>query len=295
MPSDLVIGRRVAMLSVAASVLLAASNITVGLLADSTSVVATGFEFAGDVLASTIVLIGLLLAARPADENHPYGHGRLETLAGFTVGMILVVAGIGISVRSLQALGVAHHPPAGFAIWALVGAITVRSGMSTVKFRVGRRIGSGSLVADAWNDAVDILSACAALVAVALARYDPSRFLAADSLGGCAVGLVVVITGLRVMRDTALDLTDAMPDPPLMDLVRQTALAVPGVVGVEKQMGRKTGLQYRFDLHLEVDPELTVRQSHAIAGEVRSKIRALAGVADVLVHVEPAPDQEEGT
>jgi divalent metal cation (Fe/Co/Zn/Cd) transporter len=102
--------------------------------------------------------------------------------------------------------------------------------------------------------------------------------------------LIVVSTGLRVFRDTALQLMDTMPDENLMAQIRATASTVPGVLGVEKCFARKTGLRYHVDLHLEVDPEMTVRQSHEIATNVRLRIRQrLNWVADVLVHVEPAP------
>ena len=263
-------------------------NITVGLLTRSTAVVATGAEFAGDVLASSVVLAGLLIASRPPDANHPYGHGRLETLAGFTVGLLLALGGAGICFRSLTAVTEAHPPPGVAALVALAIAIVLRAVMSVVKFRVGRRISSAALVADAWNDAVDILAAGGAFVAVWLARIDPARFLSADHYGGFAVGLVVIVIGLRVVRDTSLDLADTMPDPALTRKIQEVVLTVPGVTGVEKARARKTGLQYHVDLHIEVDPEMSVRESHVIAGQTRTRLKqTLPWIADVLVHVEP--------
>ena len=166
----------------------------------------------------------------------------------------------------------------------------VKSLLSAVKFHFGRKIRSAALVADAWNDGVDILSALAALLAVSLCLAAPDRFSGADHWGAFAVGLIVVFTGLRVTRDTALQLMDTMPDQGTMSRIRSVALTVPGVKGVEKCYARKTGLQYHVDLHLEVDPEITVRQSHDIATNVRIAIKeTLQWVADVLVHVEPAP------
>ena len=281
--------RRVARASIAVSGILACSNITIGLLAHSTSVVATGFEFAGDVLASSIVVIGMGVAARPADDNHPYGHGRFETLSAFVVGVILSLGGVMIAYQSLQAIGARHAPPGVTAAAALVGAIVLRSIMSSVKFRVGRRLGSSALVADAWNDAVDILSALAALTAVALAAYDPVRFLAADHYGGFLVGIVVVITGIRVLRDASLELVDTMPSPELTGEILRVARSVEGVQGIDKVFARKTGLRHHVDLHIEVDPRQTVAASHAIGGHVRARLKhELPWVADVLVHVEPS-------
>jgi cation diffusion facilitator family transporter len=265
-------------------------NIAAGFLSRSTSVTAAGFEFAGDVLASGIVLVGIVAASKPPDAEHPYGHGRLETLAGLLVGMMLVAGGFVICYQSIQRVSEIHPPPPLYALWALAASALIKSALSYAKFRVGRRIGSAALVADAWNDAVDILSAMTAGFAVALARSDPSRFLAADHYGGVAVGLVVVYSGLRVTRDASLQLIDTMPDEALMQRIRAAAMSVPGVRGVEKCFARKTGLQYHVDLHLEVDPDISVRDSHEIATQVRIVINeTLDEVADVLVHVEPAP------
>lgn len=286
----LALGRRVTLLGLAASALLAGANVIVGLAAGSTSAVAAGLEFLGDVLASLFVLAGMVVAARPADSAHPYGYGRYETLAGLVVGLVLSAGGIGICWRSLHELGQTHAPPRLFAIWPLLGAIGVRGIMSTIKFRVGRRINSGALVADAWNDAVDILSAFGALAALGLTLHDPVKFLSADQYGGFLVGIVVIFTGLKVLRDTSRDLTDAMPDADSLEQIRMVALTVPGVVGVDKCFARKTGLQFHVDLHLELDPNTPLWRSHEISGQTRAHLREqLEWVADVLVHLEPAP------
>jgi cation diffusion facilitator family transporter len=286
---DVKLGRRVALTSLCASAVLATLNIVVGVLARSTSVLATGVEFAGDVLASTVVLLGMIVALKPADQNHPYGHGRVEALAAFVVGLILMAAGGGISWTALQGVGERHLPPSAAAIWALVVAIVVRGGMSGVKFRVGRRIRSLSLVADAWNDTVDIFAALSALVAVGLAMYDSDRFLAADHYGGFAIGVIVILTGMRVLRDASLELMDTMPRGEMIEGIRAAAAGVPGVLGVDKTYARKTGLKYHVDLHIEVQPSMSVAESHVVAGQVRSLVRArVPWVADVLVHVEPA-------
>jgi len=287
--------RRVAMAGIGVSAVLAATNIVVGFLTQSTSVVAAGLEFAGDVLASSIVAVGMGVAARPADEEHPYGHGRFETLSAFVVGVILAVAGVLISAGSLMQLGAVHAAPGPLAAAALVFAIVLRGVMFAVKFRMGRRLRSAALLADAWNDAVDILSAFAALLAVGLATWDPARFLAADHYGGFLVGIVVVLTGLRVVRDASLDLVDTMPPVELTTEILDVARRVSGVRGIDKVLARKSGLQYHIDLHLEVDPQLTVAESHAIAGHVRATLRQdLPWVADVLVHVEPATASDPG-
>lgn len=281
-------GRRVALAGMAVSGSLAAIKIITGLLAGSTSVVADGVESASDVIASGIVLFGLMVAAKPADANHPYGHGRFETITGLGVATMLALTGAAICVKSMQQVYETHDPPASYAIWPLIGSIIAKSVMSLFKFHWGRRLRSDSLLADAWNDSVDILSGLVALAAVGLTLYDPSRFLAADHYGGLGVGLIVIFLGVRVAHETSLHLMDTMPSDEAMREIRAAALTVPGALGVEKCFARKTGLQYHVDLHLEVDPQMTVRDSHEIATAVRDRIRErLDWVADVLVHVEP--------
>lgn len=282
------LGRRVSILSMAVSGALAVIKISAGLVAGSTAVVADGVESAGDVLASAVILVGLWVASRPPDENHPYGHGRVETLTGLGVGIALAVTGVLIAWRSMLSIDDSHSPPEVWVVSTLLLSIAAKAALSTYKFRVGRRIGSSALVADAWNDTVDILSGTVALVAVGLTIFDPTHFLQADHWGGGVVGVIVVVLGLQVIRETALHLMDTMPSDRRMRLIRESALKVPGALAVEKCFARKTGLRYHVDLHLEVDPELTVRASHSIAEEVRNHVKdELPWVADVLIHVEP--------
>jgi cation diffusion facilitator family transporter len=269
---------------------LAIVKIVAGVSGHSTAVVADGLESAGDVFASGFVLLGLTLAARPADKNHPYGHGRAEILTGLLIGLALTAAGALISYDSLRRLGQPRMPLAAYVVWPLIASVLAKTALAFIKFRYGRKLGSAALTADAWNDTKDTGSAIAALIAVGLTLSDPQRFFNADRYGGFVVGLMVVSVGVRVVRETALQLMDTMPNEGLMKQIRAAASTVPGVRGVEKCFARKTGLRYHVDLHLEVDPELTVRQSHEIARQVRQRVvEQLDWVADVLVHVEPAP------
>ncbi|HEX4596058.1 MAG TPA: cation diffusion facilitator family transporter [Bryobacteraceae bacterium] len=280
--------RAVAVTSMFASAALSAAKITVGLHANSTAVVSDGLESAGDVLASGLALVGLVLAAKPADSDHPYGHGRGEILSALIVGMMLTASGALISFRSLERVREIQQAPAAYAVWPLIASIVIKSIMSLWKRRLGRKIGSSALLADAWNDTVDILSGSTALVALGITLYDPVKFVAADHLGGAAVGVIVIFLGVRVVRDTTLQLMDTMPDPAALDQIRQVALRVPGALAIEKCYARKTGLQWHVDLHLEVDPVMSVFESHEIATQVRIRVREeLDWVADVLVHVEP--------
>lgn len=281
-------GRRIAVASMLISACLAVAKIAIGLYADSTATVSDGIESAGDVLSSGLVLLGLIIAAKPPDAEHPYGHGRLETLSALAVGMLLVTTGTFIAFESVHLGGEARHVPARYAVWPLVASIVVKSITSAAKRGYGKKINSSGLVADAWNDTVDVLSGAVALAGLSLTLIDPAKFPAADRIGGSLVGVIVVFLGIRVVHDNVVQLMDTMPSPEAMDQIRHVGLSVSGVLGIEKCFARKTGLKWHVDLHLEVDPAMTVYDSHEIATQVKEKIRSeIDWVADVLVHVEP--------
>lgn len=288
-------GRRIALLSIGASAGLAVLKIAVGLRANSTAVVSDGLESASDVLSSGIVLFGLYMAARPPDDEHPYGHGRLETLSALLVGGILIATGALICFRSLQKTFEPQHAPQFFAVWPLGISIAVKGGLWGWKKRVGRKMRSDALLADATNDAVDVLSALVALCGLSIALVDTARLGAFDHFGGFAVGLIVMGLGGRVGWETALQLMDTSPGAAMLGEIKQVAMEVPGVLRVEKCFARKTGFQYHVDLHVEVDPAMTVKASHAIARQVRIAVKEnLDWVADVLIHVEPDAGRGDG-
>ena len=282
--------RQIARAGMLVSAVLAALKIGIGLAAHSAAVTADGFESAADVFTSGLVLIGMTIAALPADDNHPYGHGRIEILTGLLLGFLLFGAGLFITVHAWTGADEIPIPPAAYAIWPVLISIAAKAGLVTVKYRHGRLLDSSALKADAANDAVDIVSGLVALSALVLTLRLPDRFPRADRYGAFVVGLIVIATAIRVAYEAGMHLMDTMPDRAAMESIRRAAASVPDVAGVEKCFARKTGLKYHVDLHLEVDPEITVRASHDIAQRVRERVcERLPWVADVLVHVEPAP------
>ncbi len=268
---------------------IAVSKVVVGAHAGSSAVTSDGLEAGGDVLSSGIVYTGLWLAAKPPDQEHPYGHGRYETLAGLAVGAILLLAGAAIFWHGYTSMAERSSLPT-YALYPLLVSIVVKVALSAAKFRVGRQISSTSLQADAWHDITDLLSTFVALLAVVLTLINPSRFATADHVGGILIGIIIFALSIQVVHRTVDNLLDTMPDPEKLAEIRRLSLTVPGALGVEKCFARSSGLRYYVDLHLEVDQDLSVRESHDIATQVRGLIKdTLPWVADVLVHVEPAP------
>jgi cation diffusion facilitator family transporter len=285
---NLALAKRVTLIGMAVSGSLSAAKLLVGWIGHSTAVFADGLENAGDLFGSGLILYGLSIASTPPDKEHPYGHGRSETIAGLAVGFVLAVSGLVICYESFRRLHTVTEAPHLFTVWPLVASIIVKSGLSAGKFAYGKRLASAALQADAWHDGVEIASGFIALLALGLALYDPEHFAAADQCGGFLVGLVVLFTAFHVVRETSQELMDMMPADERIEHIRRIALSVPGIRGVEKTYARKTGLQYHVELHLEVDPKMTVQDSHDLATNTRFLIREkLDWVADVIVHIEP--------
>lgn len=283
------IGRKIALISMSVGAVLSMAKILVGLHAGSASVVSDGLEAAGDVLASAIVYAGLWLASKPPDAEHPYGHGRYETLAGLGVGAMLLVAGSGIFWHSLKHLDLRDERLESYALYPLIAAVVIKTALAVVKFRASKQIGSTALEADAWHDITDLLSTVIAFTAVAVALAHPQVAGPADHAGGLIIGGIILFMAVQVVRRSVGQLLDTMPEAGKMDEIREVALAVPGTRGIEKCYARRTGMKFHVDLHLEVDPDMTVRESHRIATQVRNAVKQhLSWVADVLVHVEPS-------
>lgn len=286
--ADVRAGLRVAAAGLAVNVAFAGAKLVAGIVGHSNALIADAVESLADVLGSLIVVGGLRFAAKPPDENHPYGHGKGEALAGLVVATMLVAAGLGVCVQAVHAL---RSPAVTPAAWTLV-VLAVVIGVKETMFQVARsralRNASSALLVDAWHHRTDAITSVTALVGIALAQHGGAAFVHADAWAALAAAGVIVVNGAILMRGPVGELTDAAPDALVSD-VRRVAAAVEGVRLVEKVLARKSGSRYLVDMHLHVDGGLSVREAHAIGGRAKSAVRAaLPQVADVLMHVEPA-------
>lgn len=286
-------GQRMAFWSILVSACLAILKISSGLIAGSTALLADGIESASDMLTSAIVLGGMAIARRPADDRFPYGYGRAESLAGKTVATTLLIFATLLGAKSIGRF--IENPPAP-PPWALIPlgiSFITKLFLSWYKHRLGRKLRSSALLADAANDIMDVFSATVAAAGIAVAVWYP-HLARADAVGGFGVSMIIFVLGVQIFRKTSNELMDVMPEPELVLAVRSSAGGVPGVLGVEKCFGRKSGMFYLFDLHVEVNPQMTVRSAHELAHIVQDRIlEDCPYVKAVLVHVEPHP-QEPG-
>ena len=281
-------GVRLSVLAIIANVFLATMKLTAGLVGHSYALVADAIESLSDCVSSVIVWGGLVVASKPPDETHPYGHGKADPLAALVVGVMLIAAAIGISAKAIHEIVRPHHAPAPFTLIVLVGVVVLKEGLYRVASRVGKEIGSVSVRADAWHHRSDAITSLMAAAGISVALIGGPGYEPADDWAALLASGVIGFNGARFARLAFHELMDAQPPNPVIEVIARAAYGVPGVRGVEKVLARKSGPMFLVDMHLEVDGDITVRAGHDVAHRVKEAVQAAEpSVADVLIHVEP--------
>ncbi len=279
---------RAAWLGLVVNLALGLAKLIGGIVGDSFALISDSVNSLGDVVATVVVLCAVRIAQQPADDEHPYGHTRAEAIAASTVAVLIMVSALGIGWEAIQRLTLVHSLPETWTLWIAGINVVIKEWLYRYKVRVGRRTGSRAMIANAWDHRSDALCALAVLIGLAMVRYGDGRWMWADEVAALVVVGAILYSSLRLYRDSASELMDLQADGAMVDQVRTMASTIPGVRGVEKLWVRKSGLEYFVDIHLEVDPDLTVAEGHRIGHVVKDRLTGcFASIRDVLVHLEP--------
>jgi cation diffusion facilitator family transporter len=286
--SSLQRGRGSALGAILLNGVIGAAKLAAGLLGHSYALVADAAESFTDVISSSISLFGLSVAATPADRSHPFGHGRAETLASAAVSLGLVAVGGLILWHAALSLDEPRPAPDPRALLVLVPIIAAKEWMFHRLRARGKAIGSVAIVTEAWHQRSDVVTSIAALAGITIAWLGGPKWAHADSWAAIVASVWLIGVGWWLLNPTLHELMEGSVDPALIAFVRQTSRACPGVRGVEKVWVRKLGMRLIVDLHIEVDPRITVQEGHGLAHDVKARIQTeLPQVIDVMVHVEP--------
>ena len=259
-----------------------------GIIGHSNALIADAVESSADIFSSLIVWMGLSIAARPADEDHPYGHGKAEPLAAALVSLMLLGAAIGISIIAIRDIMTPHHLPSPFTLFIAAGVIVVKEILYRRVSRVAREVGGTAIVADAWHHRADAISSLAAFIGISIALIGGRGWEAADDWAALVAAGVVAVNGLRTLRPAISGLMDEAPDRSVKERVLHAATEVDGVRSVENLNVRGSGLGFYVDVHVKADPTLSLEDAHEIAAKVKYAIlAAVPSVVGVLVHMEP--------
>lgn len=281
-------GMRSTIIGIGFNLFLAIIKGIAGIVGTSYALIADAIESLTDIASSLIVWIGLKIASKPADKNHPYGHGKAEPLAGSIVALSLFGAAIVIIIQSTREIITPHLTPAPFTLIVLVVVILTKELLYRFVFKVGESIKSISVKTDAWHHRSDAITSAAVFVGILIALIGGEGYENADDWAALFASGIIMFNAYRLFKPCLAELMDSAPPPEIEMQVRKVASSVKGVANLEKCYIRKLGFEYYVDLHVKVDGKMSVNKGHQISHDVKDTIRnSNPYIANVLVHIEP--------
>ena len=284
---------RAAQAGVATNAVLALAKITAGVLGRTYALIADGVESLADVASSLIVWGGVAIGARPADEDHPYGHGKAESVAAAAVSLMLLAAAVFIAVEAIREIRTPHQFPATWTLGALLAVVLVKTLLARRVSAIGVESGSAAVEADAAHHLSDAITSGAAFIGISAALLGRHfgggpRWAAADDWAALASSFVIARNGIAMALAALHDLMDRSPGEGVLAPIRAAALQVAGVLAIEKLAARRVGTGYRVTVHVQASPSLSLADAHALGGRVKHVITSVnPRVHAVLVHMEP--------
>ncbi|MDO7852322.1 cation diffusion facilitator family transporter [Hymenobacter convexus] len=259
-----------------------------GYFGNSYALVADAIESTADIFSSFLVLLGIKYANRPADENHPYGHGRIEPLVTFLVVGFLITSATIIGYESIQNIGTPHALPKAWTLLVLGGIIVWKELSFRTVMKRAEETNSSSLKADAWHHRSDAITSVAAFVGISFALLMGKGYEAADDWAALFAAGLIFYNSYHIFRPALGEILDEHVHDDLVADIRRVAVTVSGVLGTEKCFVRKAGMQYHVDLHATVSGDISVREGHEIAHRLQDTLReGLPQLGNVLIHIEP--------
>jgi len=287
-------GRKLILTGVAANVVLALAKILGGIFGRSNALIADGIESSLDVLSSAMMWLAVKYAGRPPDRDHPYGHGKMESLAAVAGSLILILAGVALGFHSVKEIILLSHTsnagdiPAVFTLIILGATIVTKELLFRWFHRRGGEIGSRAVQADALHHRSDAITSLAALLGITAALVGGPAWAQADDWAALFSCGIIVYNGLAMLRGAMGDILDEQASADITEKILALVREVPGVTSAEKCRVRKSGLARLADLHVRVAGERTVREGHDIAHRVKDTLLASPlQLGDVTVHIEP--------
>lgn len=281
-------GLRSTLIGIIVSAILALIKALGGIFGHSYALVADAIESGADVFTSTMLWMGLKWSARPADENHPYGHGKAEALVALGISLALLVAAGVIIRNSVLHIMEPHKTPAPYTLIILVVVILTKELLFRFVLKTGNEINSGAVKADAFHHRSDAITSAAAFIGITIALIGGEGYEVADDYAALLAGAFITYNAHGIAKPAIGELLDEALSPELHEHLRQLSEKIEGVKFVEKCYSRKMGRGYQVDLHIWVNGDISVRKGHDIAHRVKNEILTnVPQVIDVHIHVEP--------
>jgi cation diffusion facilitator family transporter len=259
-----------------------------GFFGNSYALVADAIESTTDIFASFLVLFGIKYSNRPADENHPYGHGRAEPLITFLVVGFLITSATIIAYESIQNIGTPHDLPKAWTLIVLALIIGWKEYSFQTVMKKSIITNSSSLKADAWHHRSDAITSVAAFIGISIALILGKGYESADDWAALFASVFILYNSYMIFRPALGEIMDEHRYDDLVENIRQESLKVEGIIGTEKCFIRKAGMKYHVDLHAIVDANISVKEGHDLAHKLKDTLRSqILELGHVLIHVEP--------
>ncbi|MEQ8470747.1 MAG: cation diffusion facilitator family transporter [Marinoscillum sp.] len=259
-----------------------------GFFGNSYALIADAIESTTDIFSSLLVLFGLKYAKRPADENHPYGHGKIEPLITFLIVAFLVTSATIIAYESIQNIQTPHKVPKPWTLIVLGCIILWKEISFRIVLKKSKETNSSSLKADAWHHRSDAITSIMAFIGISIALIFGKGYETADDWAALFASAFILYNSYLIFRPALGEIMDEHLYDDLLDEIREESLKVKGVVGTEKCFIRKAGMKYHVDLHAIVDGEISVKEGHDIAHNLKDYLQnEIPNLGNVLVHIEP--------
>ena len=259
-----------------------------GFFGNSYALIADAIESTTDIFASLLVLFGIKYSNKPADDNHPYGHGRAEPLITFIVVGFLISSAVIIAYESIQNIQTPHQLPKPWTLIVLSAIIIWKEYSFRVVIKRSIQTNSSSLKADAWHHRSDAITSVAAFIGISIALLLGDGYEAADDWAALFASAFIIYNSYKIFRPALSEIMDEHLYDDLVVQIREVSLEVKGILGTEKCFIRKAGMQYHVDLHATVDSTITVKEGHDLAHKLKDTLQTrITELGHVLIHIEP--------
>ncbi len=274
--------------SIIGNFLLALLKWLAGYFGNSYALIADAIESTADIFSSFLVLLGLKYAKRPADENHPYGHGRIEPLVTFVVVGFLIISATIIAYESIQNIRTPHELPKPWTLFVLLAIIIWKEVSFRVVIKKSKETGSSSLRADAWHHRSDAITSVAAFIGISIALILGKGYESADDFAALFASGFILYNCYLIFRPALGEIMDENLYDDLIAEIRINAVKVDGILGTEKCFVRKLGTKHLVDLHAIVSGDISVKEGHQLAHRLQDYLqKKMPQLGNILIHIEP--------
>lgn len=280
--------RRVTFWGLGVNLFLSVSKIAIGIFGHSQALIADAVHSLSDTSTDLAVLIGVRYWSAPADDNHPHGHGRIETLISFLISIVLAAVGAGLAYRAILTLPEHAHTIPEWSVFIVAClSIVIKELLYRWTVHIGKRVKSSAVIANAWHQRSDAFSSVPVAIAVLASRLQPN-WVFLDNIAAVIVSVLIFQAVWKIARPALGQLIDTAADQEEQKAIFDLVRASEGVLAVHALRTRYIGPGLQIDLHVLVEPELTVREGHDIARAVKEQLlHQRPNIVDVLVHIEP--------